>query len=120
MIEQRKNTRFETLAKVKIKEIGKEEFTLKDLSVTGCKVECPIDKDIMPNMRFKLKIIPESAAEIDSFSISAEAKWVRVGVCTCEAGFLFLESPKGKQFQRYVEYLSWRYSQGQSKTGEEC
>ena len=119
MKEQRKNTRFETQAKAVIKEIGKEEFPLKDISVTGCRIECPIEKDVMPNMQFTLQIFPESAAEIEPFNITAETKWVKVGVCTCEAGFLLLESPKKKQFQRYVDYLSWRYSQGLSITGKE-
>ena len=120
MKEQRKNARFETLAKVKIKEIGKEDFPLKDLSATGCRIEFPISKDIMPNMHLVLKIIPEKAAGIDSFTISSESKWVSVGGRGCEAGFLFLESPTGKQFQHYVDYLSWRCSQGQNITEEEC
>ena len=116
MKEQRKNLRYETLATVKIKEIGKEDFPLKDLSITGCRIEFPINKDIMPNMRFSLKIIPENAAEVEPFTINTESRWVSVSGRGCEAGFSLVEPPKGKQFQRYVDYLSWRWSQGQSMT----
>ena len=109
-----RNSRFLTFAKVKIKEFGKAEFQLKDISITGCRIEYPLDVEILLDMRFSLKIIPEKEAKIHSFSIIAEARWIRVSVKSCETGFLITESPKGKQFQNYVDYLSWRYSQGKS------
>jgi len=119
MAEQRKNSRFLTSAKVIIKEFGKEEFQLKDLSITGCRLEYPIDTEISLDKRFSLEIIPETEAKIKPFSIDVESKWVRVSSNSCEAGFMITESPKGKQFQNYVDYLSWRYSQGKSMTSED-
>jgi hypothetical protein len=118
-MEQRKNSRFLTTAKVEITEFGRKKFQLKDLSVTGCRIEFPIDTEIILDMQFSIKIIPEKEAKIDSFSINAESKWIRVSSNSYEAGFLITESPKGKQFQRYVDYLSWRYSQGKSMTSED-
>jgi len=119
MTEQRKNTRFLTAAKVTIKEFGKEEFQLKDLSITGCRIEYPLDVEILLDMRFSLKIFPEKEAKVHPFSMVVEAKWMGVSVNSCEAGFLIIESPKGKEFQNYVDYLSWRYSQGKSMTAED-
>ena len=119
MSEKRESTRFQTLAKVKIKGSGEQEFPLKDLSVTGCKIECPAELEIMPNKRFSLQIIPETNSEIDSFVIKVESKWVRVGGHSCESGFSIVKSPKGKHFQSYVDYLSWRYSHGKSMTSDE-
>jgi len=119
MAEQRKNSRFLTTAKVVIKEFGKEEFQLKDLSITGCRLEYPLDTEISLDKRFSLEIIPETEAKIKPFSIDVESKWVRVSSNSCEAGFMITESPKGKQFQNYVDYLSWRYSQGKSMTSED-
>jgi hypothetical protein len=29
---------------------------------------------------------------------------------SCDVGFQILESPKGKEFQRFVDYLAWRSS----------
>ena len=116
MKELRKNARYSTLAKVKIKEHGEEEFTLEDLSVTGCRIECSAETEIMPHKLFKLEIIPESEAKIEKFFLGAESKWIRLKGDSCEAGFCITESPKGKQFQRYVDYLSWRYSHGDSMT----
>jgi hypothetical protein len=117
--EKRKHSRFQSLAKVIIKEFGKEEFQLKDLSITGCRIEYPLDVEILLDMRFSLKLIPEKEAKIHSFSIIAEARWIRVSSTSCEAGFIITESPKGKQFQSYVDYLSWRYSQGKSMISED-
>jgi hypothetical protein len=64
--------------------------------------------DIKPNVSYKLEIIPEAAAEIGSFEITAESRWLRIGGYSCEVGFRITASPKGKLFQRYVDYLSWR------------
>jgi len=119
MVEQRKNSRFLTTAKAVIKELGKEEFQLKDLSITGCRLEYPIDTEITLDKRFSLEIIPETEAKIKHFSITVESKWIRVSSNSCEAGFMITESPRGKQFQNYVDYLSWRYSQGKSMTSED-
>jgi hypothetical protein len=117
--EKRRDTRFLTIAKVVIKEFGKEVFQLKDLSITGCRLEYPIDTEISMDKQFSLEIIPEKEAKIKPFTITAESKWIRVSSNSCEAGFMIIESPKGKQFQNYVDYLSWRYSQGKSMTSED-
>jgi len=119
MMEKRKNSRFTSSAKVIMKEFGKEEFELKDLSITGCRIEYPLDVEILLDMEFSLKIIPEKEAKIHPFSIIAEARWIRVSVNSCEAGFMITESPKGKHFQSYVDYLSWRFSHGKSMTSED-
>jgi len=117
--EKRRDTRFSTIANVVIKELGKEIFQLKDLSITGCRLEYPIDTEISLDKHFSLEIIPEKDAKIKPFLITAESKWIRVSSNSCEAGFMITESPKGKQFQNYVDYLSWRYSQGKSMTSED-
>ena len=117
--EKRKDTRFSTIANVAIKELGKELYLLKDLSITGCRLEYPIDTEISLDKHFSLEIIPEKEAKIKPFLIIAESKWIRVSSNSCEAGFMITESPKGKQFQNYVDYLSWRYSQGKSMTSED-
>ena len=118
MTEQRKHTRYETLAKVKIEGVSEEEPLLKDISITGCRAECASFTEIKLGAQFKLEILPESASKIDPFDLLAESKWLRTGAYSYEIGFSILESPKGKQFQRYVDYLSWRYSHGSSMTGK--
>jgi hypothetical protein len=99
---------------VRIHGVLGEESLLKDLSVTGCCVECTSLADIHPNARYTLEVIPEKAAKIGKFELPVEAKWVRSGAYSGEAGFIITASPKGKLFQRYVDYLSWRAGTGQS------
>jgi hypothetical protein len=117
MVEQRKNTRYQTTARAIIKGVSTEEALLKDISVTGCCLETAAFTEIKPNAHYTLKIIPESAAEIDLFFLSVEAKWKVNRADSFEFGFDIVKSPKRKQFQNYVDYLSWRYSQGNSMTG---
>jgi hypothetical protein len=64
--------------------------------------------DIKPNVSYKVEVIPEAAAEIGSFEITVESRWIRTGGYSCEVGFRITASPKGKLFQRYVDYLTWR------------
>ena len=116
MSEQRKHTRYEAFAKVQIEGISDGEALLKDISITGCRVELPAYASIEPNTHYKLKVIPESEAGIETFFLDAEPKWIGSGVNSSEIGFSIVKSPKGKQFQRYVDYLSWRYSHGSSMT----
>jgi hypothetical protein len=110
MLENRKNNRFRTLARAKIPGILGDESLLKDLSVTGCCVECTSIIDVQPNTQYKLEIVPEGASGIGSFELSVETKWIRSGGYSSEVGFGIIASPKGKTFQRYGDYLTWRSS----------
>ncbi|MDR1617669.1 MAG: PilZ domain-containing protein, partial [Treponema sp.] len=65
---------------------------------------------IKPDIQYRLEIFPEGASNIGSFEISVESKWVRAGSYSSEVGFSIVASPKGKLFQRYVDYLDWRHS----------
>ena len=117
MFEHRDHIRFKSLAKVKIKEINSGEALLNDLSVTGCRVECTNYAEITLNKPYTLEITPESEAKIGVFELEVESKWMRTEAYSCEIGFIIHESPKGKLFDRYVDYLSWRYFHGSGTAG---
>jgi len=73
-------------------------------------VECNDAADIRPNAPYQLKIKPEGSSHIGSFELEVECKWVRSDHYTAELGFAITASPKGKKFQRYVDYLAYRHS----------
>ncbi|MDR1970932.1 MAG: PilZ domain-containing protein [Treponema sp.] len=106
--EHRSHTRYRTFARVKFRGHLGEENLLKDISVTGCCVECTSLVDIQLDIPYILEIIPESAAKIGQFDIEVKAVWIREMGYSGEVGFTITASPKGKLFQRYVDYLSWR------------
>jgi hypothetical protein len=108
MFNERKSTRYPTHARARIPSVFEVEAFLRDISITGCCIECTVNIDIKPNAPYKIEIIPEAAAGIGSFEITAESRWVRIGGYSCEVGFRITASPKGKLFQRYVDYLTWR------------
>jgi hypothetical protein len=108
--ENRKNPRYRTLAQARIPGVLEGESLLKDLSITGCCVECTVFVDVKPNDRYQLEIKPESVANIGSFQLVVEVKWVRSGDYSSEVGFSIVASPRGKLFQRYVDYLAYRSS----------
>jgi hypothetical protein len=79
MLENRKNPRYRTLARVRIAGVLEGDSLLKDLSITGCCVECAIYADIKPGNRYQMEIEPESVANIGGFEISVETIWIRSG-----------------------------------------
>jgi hypothetical protein len=112
LLEKRKNTRYRTLARARLPGIVDGEVLLKDLNITGCCIETTMYIDIQPNKQCKINIFPEDVANIGEFELLVESRWTQTRGYSCESGFAVLESPKGKPFQRYVDYLSWRSSGG--------
>jgi hypothetical protein len=108
MFEKRKSTRYPALARALIAEIFDGEALLKDISITGCCVEYTMFVDVKPDTPYTMRIIPDAAAKISPFELQVESRWVRSGGYSCEIGFTISESPKGRNFQRYVDYLAWR------------
>ncbi|MDR2304779.1 MAG: PilZ domain-containing protein [Treponema sp.] len=111
MLEKRKNPRYNTLAHVRIPGMMDGENLLKDLSVTSCCVECTTAVDIKPDSVFQLEVIPEADSGIGSFSLSVEFKLIRPTGYSTDIVFAIIASPKGKHFQRYVDYLVWKQAQ---------
>jgi hypothetical protein len=110
MLDNRKSQRYRTLAHARISGILEGDNLLKDLSVTGCCVECTSCADIKPDTTYQMEIIPESASRIGNFELTVETKWIRGGDYSSDVGFSIVASPKGKLFQRYVDYLGYRSS----------
>jgi hypothetical protein len=108
MFNNREYTRHPTLARARIKGVFDGEALLKDLSITGCCIECTMYIDIKPETEYKLEIIPEAATQIGSFELIVSSRWIKTSAYSCEIGFAVIASPKGKLFQRYVDYISWR------------
>jgi hypothetical protein len=86
------------------------ECILKNISITGCCVECTGAVEIQPNAQCGLEIKPERESHIGSFELQVECKWVRHDDYDTELGFVIVASPKGRQFEHYVDYLAYRHS----------
>jgi hypothetical protein len=110
MLDKRENYRYRTLARARIPGVLEGENLLRDLSVTGCCVESTVHADLNPEAQYQIEIIPESEAHIGSFELTVQSKWTRSGGYASELGFAIIASPKGRLFQRYVDYLEYRAS----------
>jgi hypothetical protein len=110
MQEKRKDIRYRSRARACIPGTFEGDGLLKDLSVTGCCIECTMRVDIKPHTKHTIQVFPESISEIGQFDVLTECRWFRSTGNTYEIGFMIIESPKGKQFQRYVDYLAWQSS----------
>ena len=109
--EKRKNQRYQSEAKARIAGLDRGDAFLKDLSIIGCCLVFGMPIDVKPGTQYEIEIFPEEVSGIGIFEILAETKWIHVSDNSMELGFGILESPKGKHFQRYVDYLAWRSGQ---------
>ena len=107
-IESRKNKRYPSIAKVKIPKVFTGDALLKDISVTGCRIECTMRTDVHEESTYAITIFPEDTAAIDSFNLLVDCKWVHSSGYSCDIGFDIKKSPGKRDFARYVDYLSWR------------
>ncbi len=107
-IDKRKHPRFPAHARVRIPKLFNGEVLLKDISITGCGIASAVPLNIKQGDRFSMEIICEPASRIGNFDLQVEAMWIRKKDNTCEAGFSIVASPTGKQFEHYVDYLSFR------------
>jgi hypothetical protein len=107
--DKRKNRRYPSIAKAQIDGAFPGDALLKDLSITGCCIECTMKPDLAIGARYEMEIIPEDNSGIGEFDLAVECKWLHNVDYACSIGFDIVESPKGKTFQRYVDYLTWRH-----------
>ncbi|MDR1025413.1 MAG: PilZ domain-containing protein [Treponema sp.] len=107
-VDNRSYTRYRSFARVKFQGIIGGENLLKDISVTGCRVECTSLSDIQLDTPYVLEIIPEASARIGRFELEVKAVWLSPAGYSGDVGFSIIASPKGKLFQRYVDYLAWQ------------
>jgi hypothetical protein len=106
--ENRSHIRYRSFARVKFHgQIGKENL-LKNISILGCCVECTSLADIHLDAPYVLEVMPEAAAGIGHFTLEVKAVWIQPSGYSGDVGFVITASPKGKLFQRYVDYLSWQ------------
>jgi len=108
MLENRRNPRYRSLAHVHIPGFSGGENILKDISITGCCVECTGASDLRAGTQFQIEIEPEKTSNIGSFDLMVEQKWTQSRDYSTEIGFFVIASPKGKKFQNYVDYLEFR------------
>ena len=108
MFENRKCPRFASLARARIAGLPEGEALIRDLSITGFRLEFSAAVAFEKDKNYKIKVIPETIAQVEDFELEAQPRWSQAGYDSFEIGFAILQSPRGREFQRYVDYLSFR------------
>jgi len=108
MHEKRISPRYQTIGHARIPSVLKDDFFIRNISITGCCLECLGNVSLpKPSDIFKVEIKPEIAARIGKFEFEAECKWVRHAEDKSEIGLTVTVSPRGKFFQNYVDYIDY-------------
>jgi hypothetical protein len=113
MKEMRRAPRYPTFAKARIDGFAEGEALLKDLSVTGCRLEFSAAIAFSLADLCRIRIMPEDRSSVEAFEIEANPLWSRAGYDSFEVGFSIGASPKGRFFERYVDYLAWKAARGE-------
>lgn len=116
MSDKRAFPRYASLAQARLDHIDYTMGILRDLSITGCRLEFSVAIALETGKNYKIIIYPEDASQIDPFEITGESRWNRAGYDAFESGFFFRSSPSGKAFERYLDYLAWRTNNWASET----
>ena len=108
MLVNREKPRYNTMGQAHISGVTEKGILLKNLSITGCCLECTeINEKIKNGEIYEIIIKPERASHTGEFRFQAECKWIRKTDSSCEMGFNVTASPTGKFFKNYVDYLTY-------------
>lgn len=116
MSDKRAFPRYVSLAQARLDHIDYTLGILRDLSITGCRLEFSVAIALEIGKTYNIVIYPEETSHIDPFEISGENRWNRAGYDAFESGFFFHSSPAGKAFERYLDYLAWRINNRSAET----
>ena len=105
----RENRRYSSIARVKSPRLFTEDAFLKDISVTGCCIECATQVDVKTDTEYTITVHPEKESKVHNFDLLVECKWTHFDSSSCSIGFAVKLSPKKGDFLKYVDYLSWRH-----------
>ena len=111
MNELRRCPRYPSFARARVAGFHEGDALLRDLSITGCRLEFSAAIAFSLQQRCRITVMPEDRASVEAFDLEASALWSRADYDTFEIGFTIEASPKGKSFERYVDYLAWKAGQ---------
>jgi methyl-accepting chemotaxis protein len=104
-IENRRDNRFSAGAGVRINGFEGEAL-IKDVSSHGFGIESGTYVTLLPQERYTMQIIPEPAAGVGAFEITAEVRWIH---STAHSVGISLDvQSTNRSFQQYVDYIKSR------------
>jgi hypothetical protein len=103
----RKDPRYESRGQVYIAEVLDTNAVLKNLSSSGLCIESEEFMNIVPHSKYTINVLPEKEANIKSFTIDIESKWIRTKKDFSESGFVIIIPPGTSAKELFTEYLDF-------------
>jgi hypothetical protein len=95
--------RYSCVAKVSIN--GFEgEAVLRNINHGGFRMESRTYAAIMVGEHYTMWIKPEVSANLPSFNLEVEVRWVRSTETSFNSGFLVIKPPADRSFEKYIEH----------------
>ncbi|MDR3144769.1 MAG: PilZ domain-containing protein [Treponema sp.] len=108
MNEKRQYIRYAARGTIELTGTGELDYTLKDISIGGCCIRCPVERGVFfETMReYQITVVPEPEARIEPFVLRVEPCWIGEADGFREAGCFITGYPEGKLYQRFADYLA--------------
>ncbi|MDR1866737.1 MAG: PilZ domain-containing protein [Treponema sp.] len=103
-IDQRKAERFSSIAQVTVDGFS-GYAVLNDMSPTGFSITSKTYVALIPQEHYMMCIIPEPQANLESFELEVEVRWVQSEETTFHAGLAIVYAPNESIVQHYIDYL---------------
>jgi hypothetical protein len=91
--QKRKGIRYRSHALVSIPDAVEEHALLRDISVSGCRIEYEKQVDLKLHNMYILHVFPETNSKLEKFELLVESRWNRLKNNACEVGFKIISAP---------------------------
>jgi hypothetical protein len=84
------------------------EAVLSNINTSGYCMKSKTYAALVPGDRHTMQIRPESRSGIKPFEMGVEVRWVKSTETWFSAGFLVIERPSDRSFEKYIKYVKGR------------
>jgi hypothetical protein len=103
--------RYNSVARVRIN--GFEgEAVLRNVSIGGFRMESRTYAAIQIGERYLMWIQPEPSANVSTFELEVEVRWVQSSETSFSSGFLIISVPVSPYYEKYIERIKMTFPAG--------
>jgi hypothetical protein len=84
------------------------EAILSNINTNGYRMESRTYAALMPGEHHVIRIQPEDSANVKPFEMEVEVRWIKSAEIRFSVGFLIIQRPIDRSFERYLEYVKGR------------
>jgi hypothetical protein len=81
------------------------EAILNNINTGGYRMESRTYASLVPGDHHTMRIRPDDNSGIKSFEVQVEVRWIKSTETRFSAGFLIIQRPADRSFEKYIDYI---------------